>query len=562
MHKNYYLFAQLLQELKPQILGQKIERIFTFRKNELVLALQNQTHFRISVAPSAPYFLLSPQQNIKQPALDLFPELKGQTILNVVLKEFDKYLILETEKYALETIFFGSRPNCLLFDQGHHLISTFKEDGRSETENPSFSEKQLSLADFNEKELQERWDASVAQKETFLRFLKKNFAALNKILLNEIYHRSGIDGSTKMDTIEASQASQAQKTFLEISKELTDGFSYLYASDQKMEQVQHVSVLRLFHLKNDHKFTYQQFESLNKALSIFYFKKQFVEEFNRLKTHCQRAIERRLKFVKNSLEKLEATADLEQRKEEAEIKGNLLLIFKNQIPKGARQVELENIFSPVRKPIKIKLNPSKSVAANAERYFNKYKNLNHYYKIYQIKKDTLQKEKKELQELKQRLEQIDNHQRLRRFSKQLKAMGFIQSMPGEQVPKATGESLKYAFNRVIIDKVWDVYIGKGGENNELLTFVFANKWDLWLHAQGVPGAHVIIRIPQKNQLPPPHVIEQAAQIAATHSKARHSSTVPVMYTQVRYVSRVRKAPPGTVKVQNEKVIFVKPLELN
>ncbi len=43
---------------------------------------------------------------------------------------------------------------------------------------------------------------------------------------------------------------------------------------------------------------------------------------------------------------------------------------------------------------------------------------------------------------------------------------------------------------------------------------------------------------------PKAVIEKAASLAALNSKAKHSSLVPVIYTERRYVRKPRKSPPG------------------
>jgi len=74
---------------------------------------------------------------------------------------------------------------------------------------------------------------------------------------------------------------------------------------------------------------------------------------------------------------------------------------------------------------------------------------------------------------------------------------------------------------------YEVWVGRHARENEQLTFHEARKYDYWLHARGVPGAHVILRVPNRNQKPPRRILEMAASIAAYFSEARHSSLVPV-----------------------------------
>ncbi len=555
MHKNYFLFEQLTKEIKAQILGAHIGQPFTYQKDELILPLEDERFLRLSVSADHPYVLLSPEKQIRQPTLRLFQELEGQTILNLRLRPFDKHLIIELNDFSLEALFYAPFFNIFLFDSQKRLRSRFKEKHDYPERFDDHSDR-LILSDLDADQLLRTLEKG--KNDAFLNFLKKNFVALNNLLINEILHRLGLSKEQVVGHLSEEQRNRVVEIFLQVSEELNDGQSYLYFRN---EQIERIALLRLHFMEIDPEIRFKSYDSLNVALSLFYREITFKQEIAKLKNLCAQALLKRRNYLQNSLQKLEQNADLEARKKEAELKGNLLLTFKTSIPKGAKEVELENIFSDKHEKIKIKLNPAKSVVANAQKYFNKFKQLNEEKRLNEIRRDTYQKELAEILELQQQLEKLNDLNRLKKFARKLKEMKLLQKLPDENEHKIPTSHLKYSFRRLILDKKWDVYIGKDGPNNELLTFRFANKWDLWLHAQGVPGSHVIIRLPKRDQMPPKHVIEQAAQIAAANSKAKHSSTVPVMYTQVRYVSRIRKAPPGTVKVQNEKVIFVEPKEI-
>ena len=102
---------------------------------------------------------------------------------------------------------------------------------------------------------------------------------------------------------------------------------------------------------------------------------------------------------------------------------------------------------------------------------------------------------------------------------------------------------------------WNVLVGRSSKDNDNLTQKIAKPWDLWLHAQGVGGSHVIVQNPQKKEIQKP-VIEFAAKLAAQNSRAKHSGIVPVIYTQKKYVTKPKKALPGVVRVEREKSVFV------
>ncbi len=114
------------------------------------------------------------------------------------------------------------------------------------------------------------------------------------------------------------------------------------------------------------------------------------------------------------------------------------------------------------------------------------------------------------------------------------------------------------FRRYRIEQRWEVWVGRNNAENDTLTHRSAAPDDIWLHAQGVAGSHVILRTAGKPEHVPGRVLEKAACLAALHSKARHSQLVPVIFTRRKYVRKPRKSPPGTAVCEREKSLFVAP----
>jgi predicted ribosome quality control (RQC) complex YloA/Tae2 family protein len=103
-----------------------------------------------------------------------------------------------------------------------------------------------------------------------------------------------------------------------------------------------------------------------------------------------------------------------------------------------------------------------------------------------------------------------------------------------------------------------VRVGRSNADNDALTHDFARPDDIWLHASGVAGSHVLIRMQGRAGNPPRQVLEAAAAIAARFSKAKHAGTVPVLWTRKRYVRKPRGAKPGLASCTHEKTLFVRP----
>ena len=101
------------------------------------------------------------------------------------------------------------------------------------------------------------------------------------------------------------------------------------------------------------------------------------------------------------------------------------------------------------------------------------------------------------------------------------------------------------------------YVGRSPMDNERLTFSVARPNDLWFHARGIPGAHVILRLASAGQSPTDEQIEAAAALAARSSRAGEASKVEVDYTQRKHVRR-RAGRPGLVWYTDFKTVRVAP----
>jgi predicted ribosome quality control (RQC) complex YloA/Tae2 family protein len=102
-----------------------------------------------------------------------------------------------------------------------------------------------------------------------------------------------------------------------------------------------------------------------------------------------------------------------------------------------------------------------------------------------------------------------------------------------------------------------ILVGRSPLENAELTFRVASPRDLWFHARGQPGAHVIL---QRDDRAEPNVddIRIAAELAALHSKGRNSSKVTVDYTQRKHVRKRPNAAPGLVFYTNAASLVVEP----
>lgn len=113
--------------------------------------------------------------------------------------------------------------------------------------------------------------------------------------------------------------------------------------------------------------------------------------------------------------------------------------------------------------------------------------------------------------------------------------------------------------RIVPFEDFEILVGRSARDNDRLSLRVAEPNDLWLHAAGHAGSHVVIRNPDRlSDLPRP-VVQRAAELAAFHSKARDmKGKVPVHVCRACDVSKGRKAPPGQVQLRRYNVVKVYP----
>jgi len=183
-----------------------------------------------------------------------------------------------------------------------------------------------------------------------------------------------------------------------------------------------------------------------------------------------------------------------------------------------------------------------SPSANAQKYFDKYKKERGSIEILNKKLESLKQKKTELKNKHAGIQSSASLKELRKMNK---------------AEKADSESSNLPFRKFTFDQ-FEVWVGKDSYSNDLLTTKYASPNDLWFHVRGASGSHTILKISGKNDIPGKEIIQAAASIAAYYSKARKAGNVPVAYCQKKYVKKKKGFKQGSVVMEREKVIFVKP----
>ena len=473
-----------------------------------------------------------------------FRQLYGKKIQRIRIIPYDKIVYIDFENFTIISIFYGKYQNVLLTDNDHRVIETFKKDKNIAGRASEFLN------------MHNRPDTSAfVPKDSFegtsiSAYVQEKFPAYNKLMIHELCYRCHLKPESDLRKINSEQLELLTDTIESIQNELKKGKVYFY---EPLQMPSVISLFKLHHLQDKVAVTIN--DNINEVWKKLIYQNQYKNTLQRILNECSTKISDRIEYLEKTHQKIANVKELEKKKKLSELKGNLLLTFSSQIHKGTDQVKLKNIYSENAEEVMIKLDPKLNVQQNANKYFQKYKNINEKKDTLKIKKETILDELKYWKKIYESIEKIDNLKKAEKLIKSLTKDTLIQ--PGKTTKKDKALNI-FSFNRLLLDQRWEVFVGKNAQNNDILTFKFANKHDLWFHAQGVPGSHVILRSRERSQNPPMDIVEQVASIAAYYSAAQNSSTVAVDFTEVRYVRKPRKSKPGTALLTQSKTIFVQP----
>ncbi|HUP26825.1 MAG TPA: NFACT RNA binding domain-containing protein [Chloroflexia bacterium] len=301
--------------------------------------------------------------------------------------------------------------------------------------------------------------------------------------------------------------------------------------------------------------------SISEAASAYFESLQAMQGHSALKTQVRAEIqdmlerdERRLRALREELKHAEALEELRRN-------GEYLLAYAHAVEPG------QTSFPVPGEGFSIELDPALSPTENAQAIFKEYRKAKSAQAGLPEKVGEAEMQVRYAEEMLTSLDIASSYDEIKAVQAELRmgranaaeAASVASGKPADPKPRAgkakAGKSKLPQPLHLRTRTGAHMLVGRTASQNDIATFRMAAPDDLWLHARGVPGSHVILRteggITNAD-------IEEAASVAAALSKARNEGMVDVLCTERRHVRRVPNAPPGLVTFKNERVIRVAP----
>lgn len=571
------LIYALVHELRENLIGARVDKIFMPERDTVMLQVRGASggkRLLLSCSGIMPRILFTEyaRENPDKPPMFcmlLRKYLQNGRITEVSQPVFDRLVVLEIESYnelgdlskkKLVLELTGRQSNLLLLNEEDRIIDSihkieFLEGKRTilpgvRYEYPDNGEKLNPLTQWDE--IKKILHNETSEDKTD-KILMKNIAGLSPLISREISFRALGECDISWQDLNQNQKESVIKETENLFDNIRDKSTspYLYTKEDGSPAELSFTSIRQY----GEKFAERDVGTFSELVDEYFRTRDLAERHRQrssdIKKRVQTLVERTSKKLHSQEKEL---ADCKDR-EELRIFGELLTANIAIVPKGAPSVTLPNYYEEM-KEVKIPLDVTRSPQQNAQSYFKKYQKAKTAEQMLAVQ---MEKGREELQYFESVLDSLDRAEcenDVLEIRAELASLGYMKKIAagkgGKKQKPARGFALFESSDGFVI------LAGHNNAQNDELSHRVAEKNDLWLHTENIPGSHVVV-VAEGREIPD-STITEAAIIAATMSKAASSSKVPVQYTPVKFLKKPAGAKPGFVTFSTYQTAFVDPDE--
>lgn len=553
--------ACMAKEIRERLTGGKITRIAQPETDALMLTIKNQKDtwkLFVSAGASLPlvYFTETNKPNpMTAPnfCMLLRKHIGGGRITGVSQPGLERILIFEIEhlnelgdvcKKKLIAEFMGKHSNLIFCQEDGTIIDSIKHIPAS----VSSVREVLPGRPWFIPDTMNKQDPLTVSEAVFSQVLSEKpmplgkalytgFTGLSPVMAEEICYTASLDSSLSANALSEMETVHLYHIFSQFMDDVKTGsFSPCIAYDGTLPV--EFSALPLSHLTSYEK---KPYSDMSTVLESYYASREAMTRIRQksaeLRHTVQTALERNRKKYDLQLRQLKDT----EKRDKFRVYGELINAYGYGLEPGAKTLEALNYYT--NETVKIPLDDTMTPQENAKRYFDKYGKLK---RTCEALTELTRETKEEIDYLESVSASLDiarNEEDLTQIKEELRESGFVRKRnPRDKKPKITSVPFHY-----VSSDGYQIYVGKNNLQNEELTFKFASGNDLWFHAKGIPGSHVIVKTDGKtvDQLPD-RLFEEAAALAAWYSRGRGNDKVEIDYVEKKQVKKVAGAKPGFV----------------
>ncbi len=295
-------------------------------------------------------------------------------------------------------------------------------------------------------------------------------------------------------------------------------------------------------------------DSFSKLLDSYYSERDLIERIRVKSSELIKTVNNAFDRANRKYAAQAAELKNSQKREELRLYGDLITSNMHLIKKGDSVARLVNYYDESCPEVEVKLDEMLTPSQNAQKYYKAYRRAQSAQAHLEEQMKLGLAEMDYLETVLDALSRARFERELAEIRAELEEQGYLR-LSGNAKKQKTKALEMHEF---ISDDGFTILVGRNNRQNDELTLRRSMKEDIWLHTLKIPGSHTVIKADGKEV--PPRTIEQAAILAAVHSKARQSGQVAVDFTKIRHISKPSGSKPGFVIYTHQTTVYVKPDE--
>ena len=295
----------------------------------------------------------------------------------------------------------------------------------------------------------------------------------------------------------------------------------------------------------------EQAESFSQLMDLYYIVKERKDAMRQKSQAVRKTVSNLVQRLTRKLaiqeKELTATYDRERLRQ----LGDIVTANLHKITKGQTVLQAEDFYDENMTVVDIPLSVTLSPQQNAAKYYKDYARMKTAEKELTKQIALGQEEREYLQSVLEELGRAETEAELEEIRQELQMGGYLRADSKKRMKQAKSRPMEFTST-----DGYTILVGRNNRQNEELTFKWARRDDLWLHASKVHGSHVIIAC--GGTTPPDDTITQAAQLAAYYAETTGGQNIPVDVTNVKQVKKTPGAKPGMVIYHTYRTVIVNP----
>ena len=562
----------VLEELRPRLLGLRIDKVQQPARDQVVLLLRGNQRLLLNAGANAPRIQLTKltRDNPAEPPMFcmlLRKHLVGARVADLVQPPLERLVRLELDvtddfgqpgKRTLVLEAMGRRSNLILLDGEGRVIDCLRRVDADMSAarqvlpglyyEPPASTGRLPVTEETEAGFREKLAAANPERQLDA-FLLDSYFGVSPIIARELAFRT---------------AGETDRHIFELRKEQEDRF---WAELQGFIDTIRENRFTPICLRQDGKpvdFSYlsitqyggavetERYGSFCELLDDFYEARERMERTRQRGADLIRSASTTRDRLRRKLALQEKDYAATQNRDQLRISGDLITANLYRMERGQTKLVCENYYDENCAHTTIQLDPLLTPQQNAAKYYKRYTKAKTAEKYLREQMEIARRDMEYLESVLEEISHAETEQDFIDIRNELREAGFLRKQGKKEIRRAAKPR---AFRTT---SGFRVLVGRNNRQNDQLTCKEADHRDLWFHTQKIHGSHVILCT--GGQDVDDDTIVEAAMLAAYYSQARESGNVPVDYTMVKNVKKPTGARPGMVIYKTCRTVNVTPDE--